>query len=76
MRLDGPQFEDDDQELHDEAFWRDYLTHPNSLRRVGRHVFSIIPSAPRCRHCAAPFAGPGAPLMRLLGKQQSDANPN
>jgi adenylate cyclase len=25
--------------------------------------------------CAAPFAGPGAPLMRLLGKRQSGANP-
>ena len=60
----------------DETFWRDYLTHPDSLRRVGRHVFSLIPSAPRCRQCAAPFTGPGAPLMRLLGKRQSDTNPN
>jgi adenylate cyclase len=60
----------------DEAFWRDYLTHPDSLVRVGRRVFSVIPSSPRCRMCAAPFAGPGAPLMRLIGKRQSDKNPN
>jgi adenylate cyclase len=26
--------------------------------------------------CAAPFAGPGARVMRLVGKRQSDANPN
>ena len=26
--------------------------------------------------CASPFQGAGAPLMRLIGKRQSDANPN
>jgi adenylate cyclase len=26
--------------------------------------------------CASPFAGPGAPVMRLFGKRPSDANPN
>ena len=65
-----------EREAFDEAFWREYLTHPDSLMRVGRHVFSLIPSDPRCRQCAAPFTGPGAPLMRLIGKRQSDANPN
>ena len=35
-----------------------------------------IPSDPRCRMCASPFQGAGAPLMRLLGKRPSDANPN
>jgi adenylate cyclase len=63
-------------EVHDEAFWRDYLTHPDSMIRVGRRIFSRIPSSPRCRQCAAPFTGPGAPLMRLLGKRQSPGNPN
>lgn len=60
----------------DEAFWQDYLSHPDSLRAVGRRVFSRIPASPRCRICAAPFAGPGAPFMRLIGKRQSDVNPN
>ena len=31
---------------------------------------------PRCRLCAAPFAGAGAPLARLIGKKASDRNPN
>jgi adenylate cyclase len=26
--------------------------------------------------CAAPFAGPGAPVMRLIGKRRSEKNPN
>jgi adenylate cyclase len=26
--------------------------------------------------CASPFSGPGAPLMRLIGKRPSEANPN
>jgi adenylate cyclase len=46
------------------------------MERAGRRVFSRIPSAPRCRMCAAPFAGPGAPVMRLMGKRRSEKNPN
>jgi adenylate cyclase len=46
------------------------------MERAGRRVFSRIPSAPRCRMCAAPFAGPGAPVMRLMGKRRSEVNPN
>jgi adenylate cyclase len=60
----------------DEAFWRDYLSHPDSLQTIGRRVFSRIPSSPRCQLCASPFAGAGAPLMRLIGKRPSDGNPN
>jgi len=65
-----------ESDKYDEAFWRDFLTHPDSMMRVGRRLFSLIPSSPRCQQCAAPFTGPGAPLMRLLGKRQSSANPN
>jgi adenylate cyclase len=61
---------------YNEAFWRDYLTHPDSMQRMGRRLFSKIPSSPRCLQCAAPFTGPGAPIMRLIGKRQSSANPN
>lgn len=60
----------------DEAYWREFLSHPDSMLTVGRRVFSRIPASPRCRLCAAPFAGPGAPIMRLIGKRQSEANPN
>ena len=59
-----------------EEFWRDYLSHPDSLQTIGRRFFSRIPASPRCQLCASPFAGMGAPLMRLIGKRPSDGNPN
>lgn len=58
-----------------EDFWRDYLMHPDSMMRVGRRVLTLLPSEPRCTLCTAPFGGVGGPLMRLIGKRQSSANP-
>lgn len=63
-------------DARNEEFWRDYLTHPDSGQARGRRIFSRIPRNPRCRLCAAPFAGPGGAVMRLFGKRASDANPN
>ena len=61
----------------DEEFWRDFLTNGgDTMKSIGRRLFMRIPTEPRCRMCAAPFAGPGARIMRLVGKRQSDANPN
>lgn len=60
----------------DEEFWRNYLSNPDSLQTVGRRLFSRIPASPRCQLCAAPFAGAGGSLMRLIGKRPSDGNPN
>ncbi|MGH2429109.1 MAG: adenylate/guanylate cyclase domain-containing protein [Candidatus Limnocylindria bacterium] len=60
-----------------EEFWRRYLTEGgDTMKTIGRHVFMRIPTEPRCRMCAAPFGGLGAPVMRLIGKRQSEANPN
>ena len=60
-----------------EEFWREFLEEGgDSLKGFGRRVLKHIPADPRCRMCAAPFEGPGAPLMRLMGKRQSEANPN
>ncbi len=63
-------------ETGNEEFWRDFLTRGHSLERIGRKIFIRIPTDPRCKLCAAPFSGVGAPLMRLLGKRQSDASPS
>ena len=61
----------------DEEFWRRFLEEGgDTWKGIGRRVFSLIPSDPRCRMCASPFQGPGAPLMRLFGKRPSTANPN
>jgi len=48
---------------YDEAFWRDILTRGSPLERVGRRVLKRIPSDSRCQLCAAPFQGPGAPVI-------------
>ena len=58
-----------------EEFWREYLTRGDAMERRVRGVFRRLPRDPRCMLCAAPFAGPGAPLMRMLGKRPSDKNP-
>ena len=62
-------------EEHDEAFWRDFLTRGDGMERKLRGVLRRIPGAHRCKLCAAPFEGAGAPFMRMLGKRQSGQNP-
>jgi adenylate cyclase len=59
-----------------EEFWRDYLSHPDTLMSFGRRVLKRIPASPRCQLCAAPFGGAGGPVMRLIGKAPADGNPN
>jgi adenylate cyclase len=59
-----------------EEFWRDFLSGGHSKEHAARGVLKLIPQDPRCRLCAAPFSGVGAPLMRLIGKTPSDKNPN
>jgi adenylate cyclase len=59
-----------------DEYWRSFLAEPDSMVRLGRRVLTHLPSEPRCRMCTAPFAGPGGPIMRLIGKRPSSANPN
>lgn len=40
-----------------------------------RRTFRRIPSPPRCKLCAAPFAGPGGLIFRHAGFRQSSGNP-
>jgi adenylate cyclase len=58
-----------------EEFWRDYLTRGDAMERRVRRVFRVLPHGPRCQLCAAPFAGPAAPIMRAFGKRPADKNP-
>lgn len=44
--------------------------------RRTRRFFRAIPRSPRCKTCAAPFAGPFRPLFRLLGKEPFAKNPH
>jgi len=56
----------------DEAFWREYLTRGDAGETRARRVLKLLPHGPRCKLCAAPFAGPAAPVMRAIGKRQPD----
>jgi adenylate cyclase len=60
---------------HDEEFWRAFLTRGDAMEGRIRRVFKRIPDGPRCKLCAAPFRGIGAPFMRMIGKRPSDKNP-
>jgi adenylate cyclase len=64
------------QKHDNEEFWREFLNGGHSKEHAFRKVLKFIPRGPRCRLCAAPFAGMGAPLMRLMGKRPSNQNPN
>lgn len=59
----------------DEAFWREYLTRGDAMETRARRVLRLLPHGPRCKLCAAPFAGAAAPLMRVIGKRPALKNP-
>jgi adenylate cyclase len=59
----------------DNDFWREYLTRGPSTERRMRRLLARLPRDPRCRLCGAPFGGIGAPLMRMMGKGQSNQSP-
>ena len=60
-----------------ENTWLLFLTEGKHTKEFRfRHLFSILPSNPRCRFCNAPFSGIGATLMRLAyDKRRSKLNP-
>jgi adenylate cyclase len=60
----------------DEDFWRDFLTRGDAMERRARAVLRRIPHGPRCKLCAAPFGGIGAPFMRMIGKRPSGKSPD
>jgi adenylate cyclase len=58
-----------------EDYWREFLTRGDASETKFRRVFRMLPHGPRCKLCAAPFAGAGAPLMRLINKRPALKNP-
>ncbi|HSL77732.1 MAG TPA: adenylate/guanylate cyclase domain-containing protein [Candidatus Limnocylindrales bacterium] len=59
----------------DDAYWREFLTRGDASETKFRRVFRMLPRGPRCKLCAAPFAGAGAPFMRLINKRPALKNP-
>jgi adenylate cyclase len=56
--------------------WRKVLVTGHRPLVVSRHVWRHVPSAPRCKVCANPFAGVGGRIARLAGYSRSRKNPN
>jgi len=73
---------DGDATLPDQALpvsdpqWRALLEGTSGSFGSGRRFFALIPSSPRCKMCNAPFAGFGAPVMRLMDRGRWAKNPN
>lgn len=43
---------------------------------IGRRLFHLLPSEPRCKFCHNPFAGIGGKLVSVFGYTPSPKNPN
>jgi len=76
------------QESQFDELWRAYLNGGEEalqqflpplvrpLISLSKHGLALIPSSPRCLWCNAPFRGPGALLMKMIGRDQSNYNPS
>ena len=58
-----------------EEQWRLVLSGEDPGLRRYRRVLGLLPASPRCSFCNAPFRGPGAALMHLVGRYPSRLNP-
>src|ERR671929_241661 len=56
--------------------WKAILDGSDMRYHRYRSILRRIPGQPRCRVCAAPFAGPGVPLMRVIGRTRWPRNPH
>jgi adenylate cyclase len=61
--------------LVSDPMWYAILNDPDAGFAMGRNWFRMIPSSPRCKLCAAPFKGPGAPFMRMIDRGPWEKNP-
>lgn len=56
-------------------FWEKTLVTGDTMGRGMRRVMRIVPSAPRCALCLAPFRAPGKFFVGPLGFSPSRKNP-
>ncbi len=57
-----------------EEMWREMLLRPGLMTHL-RRFWGHLPSAPRCKWCTRPFAGPGGMAMRAVGLGPWTKNP-
>jgi adenylate cyclase len=58
-----------------EADWRRKLDGSDQGVRPKRRFWRALPSAPRCKLCLRPFAGPGGAVMRMINLGPWEKNP-
>ncbi|MEA2673409.1 MAG: adenylate cyclase [Chloroflexota bacterium] len=63
-----------DSAASSEERWRHLLVDQAPFMR-SRRLHARLPSSPRCKLCAAPFAGPGGIVMRFFGHARWTKNP-
>lgn len=63
---------EDDRELTE--YWLGILTGQDKGLQYTQRRMSRLPSPPRCKLCQAPFAGPWAPVVKLLGFRRWELN--
>ena len=56
--------------------WEQLLTEGHRPFVVGRRLFRMVPSNPRCKVCNNPFGGMGGRMFRVAGFRPSPKNPN
>ena len=66
----------DEKAFVSDPMWERLLNDPDSGFAAGRGFFRMLPSSPRCKMCAAPFAGLSAPFMRMIDRGRWDKNPS
>jgi adenylate cyclase len=66
-----------DERQHDpeSETWRQLLLGTDPSFRRMRQWWHTVPSAPRCKVCAAPFKGIGSVVTAITGHRRSNANP-
>jgi adenylate cyclase len=58
-----------------EEWWQLVLTDPKAHFERYRNLFLRLPSAPHCKLCGAPFAGPGGVILGGIGFKPWEKNP-
>jgi len=67
---------EDESERWNNDEWRKALADGEVAPKIMRRLFRLLPAAPRCGMCLAPFRGLGSRIVGIAGFRVSRKNPN